>query len=270
MKRHLKFAINVFASLLFMVSGNLQAAQADEVWLDFSVPEADVTITSAKVENQPPPLQQNAGNPQLIALDFSVQKVDSLTTSVTAVYQKPEPSKIKPKLPAKVSKKPEPSKIKPKLPNLKKPSSKPSVANSRSKQVTALRRAIIGQESAGKYYIVNPHSGALGYGQVMPENVAPWSRAALGREVSGVEFLNNPELQILVIDHKLNQYFNQALRVTGGDEATAVQRVAASWYSGNPNLYTSTVPQFYNGHLYPSIADYSQSVLQRYQQQIQD
>ncbi|MGC1394063.1 MAG: hypothetical protein WA828_07245 [Coleofasciculaceae cyanobacterium] len=266
MKRHLKFAINVFASLLFMVSGNVRAAQADEVWLDFSVPEADVIVAS-KVDNQPSQPQKNAGTAKLVALDFSVQKADNLTTSVTAVSKKPKPSKIKPKLTA-VSKKPEPSKIKPKLPKLKKPSSKPSVTNSSSKQVTAIRRAIIGQESAGKYYIVNPHSGALGYGQVMPENVAPWSRAALGREVSGVEFLNNPELQILVIDHRLNQYFNRALRVTGGDEATAVKRVAATWYSGNPNLYTSTVPQFYDGHLYPSIADYSQSVWQRYQRQI--
>lgn len=254
MKHHLKLAMNVLVSLIFMVSGNIQAAQADEVWLDFSVPEADVTVTSVKVENQPSQTKRTAASIKLIALDFSVQKVDDLTTSVTS----------------QVSSKPASSKIKTTLPKLKKPSSKPLVTNSRSKQVTALRRAIIGQESAGKYYIINPHSGALGYGQVMPENVAPWSRAALGREVSGVEFLNNPELQILVIDHKLNQYFDRALTVTRGDEATAVKRVAASWYSGNPNLYTSTIPQFYNGHLYPSIADYSQSVLQRYQQHIQD
>lgn len=254
MKLHLKFAINVFASLLFMVSGNIQAAQADEVWLDFSVPEADVAIASTTVVNQPSRPQKIAGNAKLIALDFSVQNVEPFTAPIAV----------------KVPNQPEPSKIKPTLPKMKKPSSKPLIAKSRSKQVTALRRAIIGQESAGKYNIVNPHSGALGYGQVMPENVAPWSRAALGREVSGVEFLNNPELQILVIDHKLNQYFNRALKVTGGDEATAVKRVAASWYSGNPNLYTSTIPQFYNGHLYPSIADYSQSVLKRYQQHLQD
>lgn len=246
--------MNVLASLLFMVSGNLQAAQADQVWLDFSVPEADVTVAPKTVDNQPSRPQKIAEPVQLITLDFSVPNVDNLTTPVTA----------------EVPNKPEISKIKPRLPKVKKPLSKPLVANSRSQQVKALRRAIIGQESAGKFNIVNPHSGALGYGQVMPENVAPWSRAALGREVSGVEFLNNPELQILVIDHKINQYFNRALTVTGGDEATAVKRVAASWYSGNPNLYTSTIPQFYNGHLYPSIADYSQSVLQRYQQHLQD
>lgn len=100
----------------------------------------------------------------------------------------------------------------------------------------------------------------------MPANVAPWSRAALGRAVSTTEFLNDPDLQIQVIDHKLGQYFNRALQITGGDEATAVKRVAAIWYSGNPNLYTSTRSQFYKGHLYPSIAVYCQSVLQRYQQ----
>jgi hypothetical protein len=46
MKRHLKIAINFLASLVVMVSGTMQAAQADEVWLDFSVPEADVVLTS--------------------------------------------------------------------------------------------------------------------------------------------------------------------------------------------------------------------------------
>jgi hypothetical protein len=46
MKHHLKTAINVLASLFVMVSGTMQAAQAQEVWLDFSVPEADVTLTT--------------------------------------------------------------------------------------------------------------------------------------------------------------------------------------------------------------------------------
>ncbi len=276
MKRHLKIAINVLASLVVMVSGTMQAAQADEVWLDFSVPETDVVVTSTPTASQSSQLQKAiasstkaltqkpalrvSGNPdKFIALDFGVP-----TTDVTSAPVAPEISgKTEPTLPAK-----KPSIKVPTTSAAKIPTSKPS--KTRSKQVTALRRAIIGQESAGKFNIVNPHSGALGYGQVMPENVSPWSRAALGREVSGAEFLNNPELQILVIDYKLSQYFNRALQITGGDEVTAVKRVAAIWYSGNPNLYTSTAPQFYKGYRYPSIAAYSQSVLQRYQQQLQE
>jgi hypothetical protein len=278
MKRHLKIAINFLASLVVMVSGTMQAAQADEVWLDFSVPKADVVLTSnavaspsshsqAAVTNkaiaQKSLVKASENDAKLIALDFSVPKVDSLPVPVaTEISGETQPNNLKltPSPAQKPSSKPSIA------PTIKTPAPKLLLAETRSKQVTALRRAIIGQESAGKFNIVNPHSGALGYGQVMPENVAPWSRAALGREVSGAEFLNNPDLQLLVIDHKLGQYFNRALQITGGDEATAVKRVAAIWYSGNPNLYASTMPQFYNGHPYPSIADYSQSVLQRYQQ----
>jgi hypothetical protein len=212
------------------------------------------------VKSQPFRPQKIVPNAKLVALDFSVPNADTLTAPITTRISS---DSSETKLPPPVTKKP---RTKPSVD----PASKPASGITRSKQVTALRRAIIGQESAGKFNIVNPHSGALGYGQVMPENVAPWSRVALGREVSEVEFLNNPDLQILIIDHKLSQYFNRSLQTTEGDEATAVKRVAATWYSGNPNLYISTRPQFYNGHIYPSIADYSQSVLQRYQQHLQD
>jgi hypothetical protein len=134
-------------------------------------------------------------------------------------------------------------------------------------EVVALRRAIIGQESNANFRAVNPHSGALGYGQVMPANLASWSREALGYSVSSNDFLNNPNLQIMVIDHKLNQYWQEALMASGGDEATAVLQVASRWYSGNPYRYTSNRPQYYRGHRYPSIAEYSFSVLERYKQQ---
>jgi hypothetical protein len=136
-------------------------------------------------------------------------------------------------------------------------------------EVVFLRLAIIGQESNGKFQAVNRHSGALGYGQVMPENVGPWSKEALGYPVSPQAFLQNPALQIQVIDFKLKQYWQAALTATNGDEALAVRRVAAHWYSGRPHLYTSTRTQYYGGHRYPSIADYTLSVLSKYQQQQQ-
>lgn len=135
-------------------------------------------------------------------------------------------------------------------------------------QVVALRRAIIGQESANNFRAVNPHSGALGYGQVMPFNLPTWTREALGYSVNREQYLSSPEIQLRVIDNKLMQYWQDAIVTSGGDEAIAVRQVAARWYSGNPHRYTSTVTQYYNGHRYPSIADYTISVLHRYRQQL--
>lgn len=131
--------------------------------------------------------------------------------------------------------------------------------------VVAIRRAIIGQESGGNASVVNHSgSGALGLAQIMPENLRPWSREALGREVSPKEFLANPELQLKIIDHKLTEYWQAALEQAQGDQEEAVQRVAAWWYSGDPALYADMRPQSYNGDLYPSIADYAQLVLYRF------
>lgn len=131
-------------------------------------------------------------------------------------------------------------------------------------QVTRLRQAIIGQESNANFRAVNPHSGALGYAQVMPSNLPKWSKEALGYGVSRQDFLNRPDLQIAIVDYKLNQYWQRSLIASKGNEALAIRRVAAWWYSGRPEQYRSTVTQFYKGHRYPSIAAYSQSVLKRY------
>jgi hypothetical protein len=131
-------------------------------------------------------------------------------------------------------------------------------------QVLALRRAIIGQESGANFRAVNRHSGALGYGQIMPFNLPSWSQEALGREVGVDEFLNSPDLQIAIIDHRLSVYWFQSLAASQGDEDEAVMRVASWWYSGKPERFSSTAAQYTSGHEYPSIAKYSQSILSRY------
>ena len=133
-----------------------------------------------------------------------------------------------------------------------------------SPQLIQLRRAIIGQESGANFSAVNPHSGALGYAQIMPENLPHWSKQAIGRSVSSKEFLSNPELQLAIIDHRLNLYWQDALRGSKGNEEIAVRQVASRWYSGKPHLYTSTRIQYYNGHPYPSIASYTLSVLKKF------
>ena len=133
--------------------------------------------------------------------------------------------------------------------------------------VVALRRAIIGQESGANFRAVNPHSGALGYGQVMPANIPSWTREALGHSITSSQFLDSPELQLRVIDHKLNEYWQDALIAANGDEAIAVRRVASHWYSGKPYRYNSTQVQYRSGHRYPSVAEYTLQVLHRYEQE---
>lgn len=128
-----------------------------------------------------------------------------------------------------------------------------------------LRNAIVGQESGGNHDLLNASgSGAMGLGQIMPENLPAWSREALGHEVSREEFLSNPALQLKIIDFKLAQYWQEAIVQANGNEQEAVKRVAAKWYSGNPDKFTDTTPQFWNGDTYPSIAEYANQVLDRY------
>ncbi|MEG4304793.1 S8 family serine peptidase [Microcoleus sp. D3_18a_C4] len=132
--------------------------------------------------------------------------------------------------------------------------------------VKALQIAIFGQESGYNYAAVNSDSGALGIAQVMPENIPSWSREALGYPITANQFLNSPDLQLKIVAYKLNQYYQQAIAASGGNVDIAVRRVASDWYSGNPNLYNNTSPQYTNGVQYPSIANYTLSVLGKFKQ----
>ncbi|MGB8690488.1 MAG: transglycosylase SLT domain-containing protein [Microcoleus sp.] len=147
------------------------------------------------------------------------------------------------------------------------PSPKPQPVNNINQSlIAALRAAIFGQESGYNYKAVNPNSGALGIAQVMPANIPSWSREALGYQITDNQFLNSPDLQLKIIDYKLNQYYQQAIAASGGNLDIAVRRVASAWYSGNPSLYNSTTPEYTNGVQYPSIANYTLSVLAKFQQ----
>lgn len=129
--------------------------------------------------------------------------------------------------------------------------------------VDLARRAIVGNESGFDFTEVNPHSGALGYGQVMPKNVGPWSQEILGRTVSQQEFRNNPSIQLQIINGKLQKYFQQeAAKGFTGD--VLLRRVASIWYSGDPDLYDHGADQYYDGHKYPSIRNYTTDIADRY------
>jgi hypothetical protein len=307
MKHQLKIAINVLVSLFVLVLGTMQAAQADEVRLDFSVPETDVVVTAPAASSSSPTTLSNGpfvisgasqsspsllamanstdaiaqkqaekaseNRAKLIALDFGIANADSAPApTVPRLPNQSEPSYPEltpPPVTTEVPPPPKPLPAKPPVSGVERPISKPPSAKTTKQQVTALRRAIIGQESAGKFWLVNPDSGALGYGQLLPSNVAPWTKAALGQALTPREFLANPDAQIKTIDHKLGQYLNRQLAYTGGkNQELAVRRVASTWYSGNPNLWNDPRPQYSNGRRYPSIASYTRSVWKRYLREI--
>lgn len=129
--------------------------------------------------------------------------------------------------------------------------------------ITALRRAIIGKESNGNPRAVNPDSGALGLGQVMPDNLPSWSREILGREVSVQEFLASAELQLRIINGKLAQYVENEAK-PGRSMEEIVRRVASVWYSGQSSLWNNTRRQFYGGNEYPSISSYTSDIYGRF------
>ena len=126
--------------------------------------------------------------------------------------------------------------------------------------IDALREAIISKESSGNSTIQNRDTGAAGLGQIMPENIGPWTREALGRSLSLDEFLGDTQAQIKTINFKLNEYLGQALGESGGNMDEAIRRVASKWYSGQSDLFDSTRPQ---GE-YPSISAYTTDILSRY------
>jgi hypothetical protein len=98
-----------------------------------------------------------------------------------------------------------------------------------SSDMAPFRNAIASIESrgSGDYNAVgptNPRLGrALGRYQVMEANIGPWSREALGREVTPDEFLKNPQLQDAVFDHKFGQYMQKF----GSPDAAA-----QAWFGG--------------------------------------
>jgi hypothetical protein len=105
--------------------------------------------------------------------------------------------------------------------------------------------AIGQQESSGNYTDVNRSSGALGKYQVMPGNVASWSKRVLGHSVSTTEFLHSPQLQEQIVKGILGEDYRRY----------GPAGAAAMWYSGQPD------PTKTYGH--PSVKAYVAQVLGR-------
>jgi hypothetical protein len=129
--------------------------------------------------------------------------------------------------------------------------------------VGAFRAAIIGKESGGNYSAVNPDSGALGIGQVMPDNVGPWTQKYLGRRLTPQQFLRDRNAQDTVINGRFRDMLADQEKA-GFSGEQAIRRAAAVWYSGQAKLWNDTRPQYSNGRRYPSIAEYTQAIWESY------
>ncbi len=118
-------------------------------------------------------------------------------------------------------------------------------------------RAISGRESGGNYRARNPDSGALGKYQIMPANVAPWSREILGRSVTPNQFYNDPRLQEQIAQGMLRKYYDRY-----GPEGAAV-----AWYAG-PGTAQKYLRQGGRGYdraqgKYSSISAYALGILKK-------
>jgi hypothetical protein len=127
--------------------------------------------------------------------------------------------------------------------------------------LNALVSSIVSQESSGNHSLKHPVSGALGMGQVLPSNLPEWTTETFGREVSPEQFLASRDIQYFVIRQKLLQYYLRGIKASGGDLYTAIRRVAAQWYSGQPDAIDSVKPVATG----PSVQKYSFDILGRFQ-----
>ena len=126
-----------------------------------------------------------------------------------------------------------------------------------------LRKAIVGKESGGNYGAVNPDSGALGIGQVMPANVPSWTQKYLGRALTPQQFLRSKPAQDAVVNGRMVDMIADQEKA-GFKGEVAIRRAAAVWYSGRAHLWNDNSRQTYKGRTYPSIAQYTRDIWRAY------
>jgi len=154
------------------------------------------------------------------------------------------------------------------------PGAAATTGGTQANTVTALRRAIIGQESNGNFRAVNRDAeadgktAAYGYGQVLGQNIPRWTKQALGEALTPQQFLNSPEKQIKTIDYQLNSFFQRHLKESNGDKSIALRKTIAEWYSGQPDKHNNRAREFSNGREYPSIAAYTDKVVERFNTEV--
>lgn len=132
--------------------------------------------------------------------------------------------------------------------NARKVQAKSKADASGATELDAFMDALIGQESGGNPNAVNADSGAMGIGQIMPENWGPWAAEA---GVNPADF--SEANQRKVIKYKLAQYYQSY-----GNW----RDVAIAWYGGHGGVMRAKAGGGYaDEDGYPSLHAYADSVL---------
>lgn len=123
---------------------------------------------------------------------------------------------------------------------------------SASAELDQFMDALIGKESGGDAGAINPDSGAIGLGQIMPENWGPWAAEA-GADPRDFSAAN----QRKIIKYKLAQYY-----ATYGNW----RDVALVWYGGEGGRQRAAAgggnaTEYYGGNAYDSLNQYADSVI---------
>ncbi len=118
----------------------------------------------------------------------------------------------------------------------------------------ALIESIKSQESGGNPNAVSP-AGARGLFQIMPSTLDAW-------------YDQPPDLQYTIAEHMLDKMLSEQMKLTNGDWQESVKRVAATWYSGNPNYCSSHSPEYAGGIQFPSGAQYCNDILGKVHKQL--
>ncbi|MCT7976089.1 hypothetical protein [Laspinema olomoucense] len=92
--------------------------------------------------------------------------------------------------------------------------------------------------------------------QIKPDNIPRWSKLCIQQELTPAEFEANEAQAREVLSCVMSDILQEEYEASGNDESLAVRRAAAWWMAGDPEQYNSE-----------RISDYTQEVLQHYQQQ---
>ena len=132
----------------------------------------------------------------------------------------------------------------------------PSRSGPVGKNFDSFMQAISKQESGGNYGAVNKDTGASGKYQIMPSNIGPWAREALGKNVSVSQFRNSPQIQEAIAKNKLKEYYNKY----------GAQGAAIAWYAG-PGAAEKFVRSGQSSNRsegkYPTVTGYAAQVLKK-------
>lgn len=106
----------------------------------------------------------------------------------------------------------------------------PFASGSNTQQVDPYAKSISNIESGGRYDIIGPATRdgdrAIGKYQVMGKNVGPWTKEALGQELTPEQFASSPEAQEAVFKHKFGSYVSKY-----GPEGAA-----RAWFAGEGGM----------------------------------